>query len=139
MQTMQMPPTDFERDRDILATNQQMLECVLRGDWAGYANFCSNDLSCFEAETNGVLAEGLPFHRFYFPETAPAHDEWRSSAQVTMARPHLRWLTDDVVILSYTRLVQRQADGQFITSSCCETRIWQKAHGQWRQVHVHRS
>ncbi|MFM7653611.1 MAG: DUF4440 domain-containing protein, partial [Vulcanococcus sp.] len=37
-----------------------MLESVVRGDWTTYASFCSDDLSCFEAETNGLLAEGLP-------------------------------------------------------------------------------
>ncbi len=56
-----------------------------------------------------------------------------------MARPHLRWLSDSVVVLSYTRLTQRQINGDFITASCCETRIWQQIQGAWKQVHVHRS
>ena len=130
-----------ERDQAILAMNQTMLECVLRGDWQGYAQFCDPSISCFEAETNGHLVEGLDFHRFYFPATAPAAGAGGESggAQVTMARPHLRWLNDDAVVLSYTRLVQRQSHGDFTTSSCCETRLWQRCEGQWRQVHVHRS
>ena len=134
-----------DRDRDILAINQAMLNSVLNGDWQAYADNCSDDISCFEAETNGVLVEGLPFHRFYFKEGATTNDTLdaaaveTAAAQVTMVRPHLRWLTDDVVVLSYTRLVQRQANGSFSTSSCCETRIWQRHHGHWHQVHVHRS
>ena len=127
-----------ERDREILATNQAMLNSVAAGDWDSYAVYCSDDLSCFEAETNGVLAEGLPFHRYYFelpgdPGATP------SPVNVTMARPHLRWLSDDVVVLSYTRLTQRLAGGEPITASCCETRIWQRNEGRWQQVHVHRS
>ena len=55
-----------DRDQTILNLNQAMLESVARGDWNTYASFCSDDLSCFEAETNGILAEGLPFHRYYF-------------------------------------------------------------------------
>jgi hypothetical protein len=51
--------------------NQSMLESVVAGDWSTYASHCSNDLSCFEAETNGILAEGLNFHRFYFELPAP--------------------------------------------------------------------
>jgi len=121
-----------ERDREILAVNQAMLESVLRGDWQSYAASCSADVSCFEAETNGVLVEGLPFHRFYFGEGV-------SEAQVTMARPHLRWLSDTAVALSYTRLVQRNSNGVFSTSSCCETRIWELRNDRWQQVHVHRS
>lgn len=126
------------RDRDILAVNQAMLESVVRGDWNTYASFCSDDLSCFEAETNGVLAEGLPFHRYYFElpgdaESAPA------PVNVSMARPHLRWLAEDAVVVSYTRLTQRLANGDPITASCTETRIWQQQQGRWKQVHVHRS
>ncbi|CAK6695032.1 DUF4440 domain-containing protein [Synechococcus sp. CBW1107] len=127
-----------ERDRDILTINQAMLNSVAAGDWATYAGFCSPDLSCFEAETNGLLAEGLDFHRFYFelpadPEATPA------PVNVTMARPHLRWLSDDAVVLSYTRLTQRLSGGDAITASCCETRIWQRSNSSWQQVHVHRS
>ncbi|NBW63831.1 MAG: DUF4440 domain-containing protein, partial [Synechococcaceae bacterium WB4_1_0192] len=95
-----------ERDQTILNLNQAMLESVVRGDWNTYATFCSDDLSCFEAETNGVLAEGLPFHRYYFD--LPGDDSASPSpVNVSMARPHLRWLADDAVVLSYTRLTQR--------------------------------
>ena len=127
-----------KRDEEILSLNQAMLESVVHGDWHSYASTCSEDLSCFEAETNGVLAEGLPFHRFYFPtSTAPA--DQGPPPQVTMARPHLRWLNEEAVVLSYTRLTQRWVDGNPITASCCETRIWQRHDGTWKQVHVHRS
>ena len=126
----------MNRDQDILAVNQAMLESIIQGDWDTYASFCSTDVSCFEAETNGLLAEGLPFHRFYFDLAAPAE---ATPVQVTMARPHLRWLSDTAVVLSYTRLTQRLSSGEPITSSCCETRIWQQEGGRWQQVHVHRS
>jgi calcium/calmodulin-dependent protein kinase (CaM kinase) II len=123
---------------EILSLNQTILESVLRGDWDTYAELCSEELSCFEAETNGILAEGLPFHRYYF-ELAAQQGSDLSLAQVSMARPHLRWLADDAVILSYTRLTQRLQNGEPITSSCCETRVWQCLNGHWKQVHVHRS
>ena len=128
-----------QRDRDILAINQAMLESVLQGDWSSYAAFCSDDVSCFEAETNGVLVEGLAFHRFYFADSDSDNSSTPARAQVTMVRPHLRWLADDIVVLSYTRLVQRQIGSEASTSSCCETRIWQRRNQSWTQVHVHRS
>jgi calcium/calmodulin-dependent protein kinase (CaM kinase) II len=126
-----------DRDREILQINQAMLESVVHGDWETYANTCSEDLSCFEAETNGVLAEGLAFHRYYFE--LPAGDSPTSAVNVSMARPHLRWLSEHAVVLSYTRLTQRMVNGEAMTMSCCETRIWQQLHGRWLQVHVHRS
>ena len=110
--------TSADRDREILSLNQTMLESVLRGDWDTYAELCSEELSCFEAETNGILAEGLPFHRYYFEMAAEQGSE-PSLAQVSMARPHLRWLADDAVILSYTRLTQRLVAGEAVTASCC--------------------
>ncbi len=126
------------RDQEILRLNQAMLESVIQADWDRYASLCSDDLSCFEAETNGVLVEGLPFHQYYFqlPSTASPPI---GSVVVSMARPHLRWLGDDAVVVCYTRLTQRLCDGSPITSSCCETRIWQRLAGTWKQVHVHRS
>ena len=127
-----------DRDREILQINQTMLESVVHGDWHTYAGFCSDDLSCFEAESNGLLAEGLPFHRFYF-ELPAGETSGPSPVNVSMGRPHLRWLSDDAVVLSYTRLTQRLQQGSPITQSCCETRIWQRHDGRWKQVHIHRS
>jgi len=132
------PISQANRDEEILSLNQALLESVVRGDWQGYAAACSEDLSCFEAETNGLLVEGLPFHHFYFPCTSDLGDQG-PAPQVTMARPHLRWLSDEAVVLSYTRLTQRWVDGNPVTASCCETRVWQRCHGTWLQVHVHRS
>ena len=129
-----------DRDRSLLALNQQLLEAAVTGDWAQYKELCANSLSCFEAETNGHLVEGLAFHHHYFPEQAPTRVQaGAGGTQVTMARPHLRWLGDDAVVISYTRLVQRQVDGTSVTSSCCETRVWQQLNGAWKLVHVHRS
>ena len=130
------------RDREILALNQAMLESVVTGDWGTYASFCSEDLTCFEAETNGVLAQGLSFHKFYFdlptdaannPGTQPV------TPNVSMAGTHVRWISEETVILSYTRLTQKLSNGEPVTASCCETRTWQKLEGTWKQVHVHRS
>jgi calcium/calmodulin-dependent protein kinase (CaM kinase) II len=126
-----------ERDCEILHLNQTLLDSVVRGDWSTYADLCSDDLTCFEAETNSLLVEGLPFHRYYFE--LPAGNSTPSPVTVTMARPHLRWIGDDGVVLSYTRLSQRLLNGDPITASCCETRIWQRQTGRWQQVHVHRS
>ena len=126
------------RDQQLLALNQALLESVVTGDWDSYARFCHPSLTCFEAETNGVLSEGLPFHKFYFdlPSEPSANP---SPVAVSMARPHLRWLGPDAAVLSYTRLTQKLINGEPFTLSCCETRVWQCINGTWQQVHVHRS
>jgi len=131
-------PSDPNRDQQLLDLNQALLDSVVRGEWSTYADMCSEDLTCFEAETNGVLSEGLPFHRFYFD--VPADPSAAATpVQVTMARPHIRWIGSDAAVLSYTRLTQKVVDGEPITASCCETRIWQHCDGAWKHVHAHRS
>ena len=127
-----------DRDLEILAINQAMLESVAKGDWATYAQVCSDDVSCFEAESEGHLVEGLPFHRYYFDLDAD-NSATRSPITVTMARPHLRWLNDNAVVISYTRLTQKLNNGAPTTTTCCETRVWQRLEQKWQQVHVHRS
>ena len=115
-----------------------MLESVAAGDWENYSQVCSLEISCFEAESEGHLVEGHAFHRYYF-DLASQNQSEQTLVNVTMARPHLRWLSDDAVVVSYTRLTQTSHNGEPITTRCCETRIWEKSEGTWLQVHVHRS
>jgi len=126
-------------EKELICLNQTLLESVVNGDWLTYSNHCSVDLTCFEAETNGVLAEGLAFHRFYFDLPAAAASEPPTPIQVSMARPHIRWISPDAAVLTYTRLTQKMIDGAAFTASCCETRVWQRIDGTWKHVHVHRS
>ena len=126
-------------EKQLICLNQTLLESVVNGDWHTYSNHCSVDLTCFEAETNGVLAEGLAFHRFYFDLPAAAASEPPTPIQVSMARPHIRWISPDAAVLSYTRLTQKMIAGAAVTASCCETRVWQRINGTWKHVHVHRS
>ena len=126
-------------EQRLICLNQTLLESVVSGDWLTYASHCSVDLTCFEAETNGVLAEGLAFHRFYFDLPAAAPSGPPVYIQVSMARAHIRWISPDAAVLSYTRLTQKMVDGAAVTASCCETRVWQRINGTWKHVHVHRS
>ena len=126
-------------EQRLICLNQTLLESVVSGDWLTYASHCSVDLTCFEAETNGVLAEGLAFHRFYFDLPAAAPSGSPTPIQVSMARTHIRWISADAAVLSYTRLTQKMVDGAAVTASCCETRVWQRIDGTWKHVHVHRS
>ena len=130
-----------QRDQEILEINQAMLDSAASGDWKTYSHFCSPELSCFEPETTGHLVEGLEFHHFYFPvvQTNTLAHPNPCSTVVTMVRPHLRWLGEEAVVLSYCRLTQKMNDGQPITNSCSETRIWQRHDGDWKQIHIHRS
>ena len=95
----------------------------------------------------GYLVDGLDFHLYYFrmvgddgtPERRPLKQPPALCPQSTMSQPHVRLLSDTSAIISYIRLIQRQANGIPSTSSFQETRVWQIVDGELRNVHLHRS
>lgn len=119
---------------ELLKLNQRLLESIAQGDWAAYQELCDPSLSAVEPESNGLVVEGLAFHKFYFDLGGI-----RGRHHTTMSAPHVRVL-GDVAIVAYVRLVQRLGpDGAPVTTSHAETRIWHRRDGHWRHVHFHRS
>ena len=120
--------------QELLKLNQQLLDAIVRADWAKYQELCDPSLTCFEPEALGQLVEGLDFHQFYFKLGAV-----QGQHCTTMASPHVR-VMGDVAVVSYLRLNQRvAADSSPVTRSVEETRVWQKQNGRWKHVHFHRS
>ncbi|MCI0642319.1 MAG: DUF4440 domain-containing protein [Gemmataceae bacterium] len=123
-----------DANKELLALNQRLLDCIARADWSVYREMCDPSLTCFEPEARGHLVQGLDFHEFYF-KLGPV----QGVHCTTMASPHVR-LMGDVAVVSYLRLNQRvQTDGAPVTRAVEETRIWQRKDGQWKHVHFHRS
>ncbi len=119
---------------ELLELNQRLLDAISDGDWQTYSELCDPSLTCFEPEARGHLVTGLEFHEFYF-EGGPSE----ARRNVTMSSPQVR-LMGDAAVLTYVRLVQRQAPGGVAETVCCEeTRVWQQVDGAWRHVHFHRS
>jgi calcium/calmodulin-dependent protein kinase (CaM kinase) II len=123
-------------EQELLQINQKLLESIIRGDWATYANLCDPSITCFEPEARGELVVGMAFHKYYFDLPGPAKP---AAKNVTMAQPHVR-IIGDAAILSYVRLTQSlDANGSPQTSRVEETRVWQKIGGAWKHVHFHRA
>ncbi len=122
-------------EKEVLDVNQQLLNSIVGGDWTTYEQLCDPTITCFEPEARGHLAEGMPFHKFYF-DLGGGKGPWN----VTMASPHVRMLGSNAAVVSYVRLVQKlSADGAPVTVHVEETRVWQKQGGAWKHVHFHRS
>lgn len=122
-------------ERELLELTRTLLHAIAAGDWETYQLLCDPTLTAFEPEACGQLVSGIEFHRFYF-----ALDRRSGNVNTTLVAPHVRLLSQDSAVVSYVRLTQSVGeDGQPRTSSCEETRVWQRQEGQWRHVHFHRS
>jgi calcium/calmodulin-dependent protein kinase (CaM kinase) II len=122
-------------EQDLLALNQQLLDSIMAADWATYSSLCDSSITCFEAEAQGHLVQGLPFHQFYFNLGGSS-----SPKTVTMSQPHVRRLGDQGAVISYVRLTQYlDGNGEPQTAQIQETRVWQQINGQWKHVHAHRA
>ncbi|KAI8894423.1 Calcium/calmodulin-dependent protein kinase II, association-domain-containing protein [Globomyces pollinis-pini] len=117
--------------KEILDANQQLLDTIAAGDWATYQTLCADDMTAFEPESLGFPVEGLPFHKYYFPDQAQS-----PSVVIHMIRPKVRFLSKDrsSCVVSYLRLNQSNS-----MSYCQETRIWTLQQGRWINVHFHKS
>jgi len=121
--------------KEIIDRTQVLLDSIAGGDWDTYTELCDPTLSCFEPEARGHLVHGMEFHQFYFDNLSH-----RMAVNTTITAPHVRFLGEQVAVISYVRLQQRMAtDGTPGTGRWEETRIWENQDGQWRHVHFHRS
>lgn len=125
----------------VLAAVHDVLEAAGTGDWAKYEPLCDKDITCFEPESVGNVAKGLPFHKFYF--NMPAGPAAPLKPNTTLADVHVRLLGGDKTsaVVVYNRLVQKLGvDGPFTVKSN-ETRVMEKdaSTKKWKCVHFHRS
>ena len=79
-----------------------LLEVVARRGFSGLCFWTAREpRGCCASRSEGHLVEGHACHRYYF-DLASQTPSAASSANITMARPHLRWLSDEAVVVSYT-------------------------------------
>lgn len=123
-----------DTEKELLTLTQRLLDSITSGDWATYQELCDPSLTAFEPEAPGQLVSGLAFHRFYFDLGGV-----RGKHQTTMCAPSVR-VMGDAAVVCYARLVQKVGpEGNAVTLTTLETRVWQRVEGRWRHVHFHRS
>jgi len=84
-----------------------------------------------------TLETDVAFCKFYFdlPSSPPA-----VKPNVTLADVHVRMLTGgDSAVVCYIRLIQRMGPNGPETVRSNETRVFEKAAGQWICVHFHKT
>lgn len=127
------------KDSDFVALTQKLLTAIVSGDFATYSSLCAADITCFEPESEGHLVQGLPFHKFYFDLPASHVPSDAPTTTVSMSGVHVRRLGDTAAVVSYVRLNQSYHKEEPKVTKACETRVWEKIVGEWKNVHMHRS
>lgn len=119
---------------ELINLTERLLASIGECDWQTYTEICDPTLTAIEPESDGLVIEGMPFHKFYFDlDSGPP-----TPKNVTILGPHVR-VMGDVAVVAYSRLVQHVAENGPVTSRFHETRVWQRQDGKWRHVHFHRS
>ena len=130
-------------DSLIIEKNLQLLKAIVSGDYDTYSKLCSQDITCFEPETQGHLTKGQAFHRYYFDLPTDLPTSVSTHKNVSMSGTHVKWLGEKAAVVSYNRLDQVLTDDGPITKVTSETRVWElcEIDGQnvWQNVHFHRS
>ena len=126
-------------NEDVLTLNQQLLDSIASGDYVCYQKLCADDLTCFEPESAGMLVEGLDFHKYYF-DLGRKLSKPLVKTNITMSNPHVRWLgIGHAAVVSYTRIDQAIVNGEPVTKTKSETRIWEVRDSALVHVHFHKS
>ena len=116
---------------------KEVLMKILHGiqlrDNETYKKYVSEDLTCFEPESQGFQIDGLDFHLF-FSKVIPITENYH----LELIRPTIK-VFDNSAYASYTLLVSKQQGKDVIINSSNETRIFHKKDGIWKMVHFHRS
>lgn len=121
-------------EESLKAVNQKLLEAIANGDWATYQELCDPELTAIEPESEGLVVEGLDFHRFYFELGGV-----RGRHNTTICQPHVH-IVGETGILGYVRLVQcLDENGRPRTVANAETRVWRWTGSSWLHIHFHRT
>ncbi len=122
--------------QEIIDLTYELIQSVVTADWKTYARLCADNITAFEPEAEGYLVQGMPFHKHYFDLSG---DSAGKNVTTTIASPVVH-ATSDSACIAYIRVTQRlDGDGNFVTATKQETRVWHKLDGQWKHVHFHRS
>ena len=121
-------------EESLVAVNQRLLEAIADGDWNTYQELCDPNLTAIEPESEGLVVEGLGFHKFYFDLGGV-----RGKHNTTVHKPQVQ-IIGETGILGYVRLVQcLDEGGRPRTVANAETRVWKWTGSAWVHVHFHRT
>lgn len=88
---------------ELLLVTQRLLDAVVQGDFDTYKALCVHDLSAIEDETQGMVVEGLEFHKFYMDLARERGG--KVPVKNYILHPHVR-MRGRMAVMAYTRLIQ---------------------------------
>ena len=124
----------MEKENEIKNVLLELLNAIHSGDVSTYNKLATEDLTCFEPETNGNPVDGLAFHQFFMENSIQT-----GKYHLELVRPIIRLVSEDVAYASYTLIINKIVDGEFKIKSANETRIFKMMNNEWKMIHFHRS
>lgn len=122
-----------DKTQEIRNTLINLLHSIQRGDVEAYKKMVSEQVTCFEPETQGHRIEGLDFHLFL-----TKHHKAPQAYHLELVNPVFQ-AHGKFGYTSYTLLISKVVDEVFEVSKTDETRIFAKEDHEWKLVHFHRS
>ncbi|KAJ7288996.1 hypothetical protein O6H91_Y308400 [Diphasiastrum complanatum] len=132
---------------DLLTLSENLLHAIDNGDYTTYKRLCDTEVTSFVPEAQGHLVQGLDFQRFYFDLVLETKKLAVAcpSVQSIISSPTVSVLSDDVGLVTYTRLQQKlgsPSEGMVVAYN--ETRLWKRVKStegewEWKNVHLHQS
>lgn len=122
----------------VLLCNERLLQSIVNFDYASYRAFVSENLTGIDSGNATQEVARKEFHLYHF-----RHARHRGSeTQVAIEKPVVRFLTNDLAVISYIRVdhVTDVANRSAKRIETAETRIWERQSGnKWVNCHYHTS
>jgi UMP-CMP kinase len=118
-------------EHEILHLTEHLLDAISSGNTQLYAQLVDPSITALEPEGQHKIIHGIEFHQQLLQRPSVINITRKSSIR----EHHVRVL-GKVAIIAYIRDI-RGSDGSL--SSYEETRVWNLVHGDWMNVHFHRS
>lgn len=118
-------------EQEILDLTVALLNSISTGDIRQYSELVDPSVTSFEPEGNHSIIQGIEFHKQILQKTSGL-----SVTRTSTIRDHHVRILGKTAIIAYIRDIHG-SDGSF--SSFEETRVWNLVHGDWMNVHFHRS
>jgi hypothetical protein len=122
---------------EILDITRRLLQAIHDGDSEAYRALCAPEVSCFETDVAPYRIDGVDFHLDLI-QAMKRQDAYEKLVRFDLLSPRVQ-LYPGFAVITYTRLMTYQGEGNPYYKTSNETRVFAKESDGWKMIHFHRS